>query len=61
MLAPWIICVMYYQHINSSVYVMPAQLLVNLICRFQKIWTIHILDIQLYYIKYIFYVHMCSY
>ena len=31
MLAPCMICTMYYQHINSTVYVIPPQLLVDLI------------------------------
>ena len=41
--APWMICAMYCQHINSTVYIIPAQILVDLIGYFQKIWTIHIL------------------
>ena len=57
MLAPYMICPMYYQYINNTVNVIPVQLLVDLIGYFQKIWTIHILDIQLYYVKYTFYVH----
>ena len=47
MLAPYMICPMYYQYINNTVHIIPVQLLRDLTGYFQKIWTIHNLDIVL--------------